>query len=94
MPTPDSDHPWLCHRCGAELTRGDGSLYIVKIEAFADPEVILPEAPEDPRAEMERLIEEVASRSEAELMDDVYRRMTMTLCALCYRQWIENPAGA
>jgi hypothetical protein len=86
--------PAFCHRCGAQLTRGDGSLYFVRIEAFADPEVILPEAPDDSRAEMERLMEEASRRSEAELMDEVYRRLTITLCARCYHQWIENPAGA
>ena len=31
--------------------------------------------------------------SEQELIDQVYRRLTIHLCEPCYRQWIENPAG-
>jgi len=84
--------PDFCHRCGAPLTRGDGSCWIVRIEAFADPEVNLPELPDDPAAEIARLIAAAADRSEAELMDDVHRRLTITLCGRCYRAWIENPA--
>jgi hypothetical protein len=32
--------------------------------------------------------------SEREALDQVYRRLTIHLCTACYRQWIENPAGA
>lgn len=81
----------FCHRCSAPLTRGDGSCWIVRIEAFADPEVIITEQPEETAVEIERLIAAAADRSEAELMDDVHRRLTITLCGPCYRVWIENP---
>ncbi len=37
-PDPATDEwPGLCHRCAAVLTPGDGSFYVVRIEAFADP---------------------------------------------------------
>jgi hypothetical protein len=29
--------------------------------------------------------------SERELMDQVFRRLTIHLCGTCYRQWIEDP---
>ena len=30
--------------------------------------------------------------TEQELMDQVYRRLTIHLCGDCYRVWIEDPA--
>ncbi len=29
--------PVICHQCGAQLQPGEGSFYVVNIEAFADP---------------------------------------------------------
>lgn len=84
--------PDFCHRCSAPLTRGDGSCWIVRIEAFADPEVNIADPAEDPAAEIARLVAAAAERSEAELIDDVHRRLTITLCDPCYRAWIEDPA--
>lgn len=89
----DAAEPMFCHRCGCVLARGE--LYIVRIEAFADPDPgELPELSSyEIEAEYEQIFEQVRDRSERELMDDVYRRLTMTLCPACYRRWIENPAG-
>jgi hypothetical protein len=87
----------LCHRCGKELTPGLGDFYIVRIEAFADPTPPSLELGEAAGAsvseEIDRLIEQTESMSEQELMDGVWRRMTIHLCRPCYRLWIENPAG-
>jgi len=86
----------FCHRCGAVLTPGRGEFYIARIEAFADPAP--PQAdgqPDDevnPAAEIDRLLEQMKNMSERELMDQVYRRLTIHLCGPCYRRWIENPA--
>jgi hypothetical protein len=44
-------------------------------------------------AETERLLAELGQQSEQELMDQVYRRLTIHLCGRCYPKWIENPAG-
>ena len=88
--------PLVCHRCGAMLRPGEGSFYVVCIEAFNDPT--------PPRldplvtraalaAEYDALLEQVRDRSERELLDQVYRRLTLHLCARCYGSWIENPAG-
>ena len=87
--------PLLCHRCGAGLTPGRGDFYVVRIEAFADPSP--PALTEgdfeiDLNAEIEKLLEEMKDMSPRELMDQVYRRLTIHLCGTCYRAWIEDPA--
>jgi hypothetical protein len=88
--------PIACHRCGAELTPGEGSFYVVRIEALADPtppsiDQAIPLA--DLEAEIDELIERMADLSEQEMMDQVYRRMTILLCIGCYQRWIDNPTG-
>jgi hypothetical protein len=86
----------FCHRCGAILTPGRGDFYVARIEAFADPTG--PRGAADagdevnPAAEIDRLLREMQDMSERELMDQVYRRLTIHLCGPCYRGWIENPA--
>lgn len=91
-----SEWPKFCDRCGVELTPGDGSFYVVKIEALADPtppSFSSEDLHRDAQAEIERLIAEMRDLSEQELMDQVYRRVTLYLCIGCYRPWIENPTG-
>lgn len=91
-----SSEPLLCHKCGAELHPGRGDLYLVKIEAVADPfpPMITDEDLErDHAAEMARLLAAAKDLSEQEAMDQIYRRLTIYLCATCYRDWIENPTG-
>ena len=86
----------LCHRCGAILTPGEGSLYIVRIEAFADPTpptLSRDEPLADITAQIDQLIEDMRDMSAQELMDQVYRRLTLFLCWPCYQQWIEAPTG-
>jgi len=85
----------FCHKCGAELTPGEGSFYVVRIEAFADPTAPNIEdgmTAGEVSAEIDRLIEEMRAMSAQQLMDQVYRRLTIHLCAGCYAEWIENPA--
>ena len=86
----------ICHRCGALLTRGEGSFHVVRIEAFADPtppDIDADESITDFAGEWERLLDQMRDLSEQELMDQVYRRMTIQLCAQCYKSWIDDPAG-
>ena len=47
----------------------------------------------DPRREIQRLVDEMSELSQQELMDQVYRRVTIFLCLSCYTKWIENPTG-
>jgi len=95
--TEPTDTHLFCHRCGAVLTPGEGSFYVVRIEAFADPTPPNLSADElegiDPGEEIDRLIEQMRDMTEQELMDQVYRRLTVHLCGPCYRQWIESPVG-
>jgi hypothetical protein len=84
----------LCARCGTELMPGKGDLYRVWIEAVADPAPPVFSADDlkqDPRAEIERLIEQMRGMSEQELRDQVYRCLVLYLCGPCYRRWIEDP---
>lgn len=91
-----SDSPLFCHRCGAQLTPGRGDFHVVRIEAFADPSPPVIPAEESVGSledRINRLIEQMRDMSDQELMDQVYRRLTIYLCGPCYRMWIEDPAG-
>ncbi|MGB2820297.1 MAG: hypothetical protein WBF17_04910 [Phycisphaerae bacterium] len=95
--TDDERANLFCHRCGEILTPGRGDFYLVRIEAMADPtgpDISAEDLAErDPAEEIDRLIEQMRDMSEQELMDMVYRRLTIHLCGPCYRKWIEDPAG-
>ncbi len=91
----DDEISLLCHRCGRELFPGRGDFYVVRIEAIADPSPPDLEGWVDPHELAERideLIEQMRHMTERELMDQVYRRLTLHLCGDCYRVWIEDPA--
>ncbi|MBN1554853.1 MAG: hypothetical protein JXA11_08910 [Phycisphaerae bacterium] len=96
---PDDDMPLLCHRCGADLTPGKGNFYVVRIEALADPtgprfdDEAAGWSAEDIDAEINALIDEMKDLSEQDMMDQIFRRLTIHLCSRCYREWIENPTG-
>ena len=90
----DASWPALCHRCGTLLTPGDGSFYVVRIEAYADPtppplDETTP--PGELAREIDDLIAGMGNLSEQELMDQVHRRLTLLLCTRCYTGWIEDP---
>ena len=86
----------FCDRCLTELVPGKGNFYVVKIEAVVDPSPAMfdeEDLGKDPLKEIGRLIEEMRGLSRQELLDQVYRRVTIYLCLRCYNKWIENPAG-
>ncbi len=99
MPQADNhDIPLLCHRCGCELSPGEGNFYVVRIEAFADPtppclDESIAMSPAEIDEEIERLLAAMKDMSEQELQDQVYRRLIIHLCGRCYKLWIEDPAG-
>lgn len=93
--TADSS-PLFCDRCSTELVPGKGHFYVVHIEAIADPSPPIIDQEDlsaDPQEEIVRLVEEMKDLSQQELMDQVYRRVTLYLCLACYTRWIENPTG-
>ena len=86
----------FCQRCAAQLVPGRGQFYVVRIEAFADPTpptFMAEDLGHDIKGEIDRLIEAMSDVSAQEAMDQVYRRMTVFLCNVCYRQWIEDPVA-
>jgi hypothetical protein len=92
--TPSDEMPLLCARCGAALKPGLGDFYLVRIEAMADPSpprFSEDDLKQDPRAEIERLFNQMSGLSEQELIDQVYRRLVLYLCGPCYHRWIEDP---
>ncbi len=92
-----SNLDFLCHRCGASLTPGEGSFYVVKIEAFADPtppRLDTDEPLTEISKDIDALIEQMRDLSEQELMDQVYRRVVVLLCRPCYEVWIEDPTAS
>lgn len=96
----DDDIPLLCHKCGCDLTPGEGNFYVVRIEAIADPTPPVYDEDEFTRwtaadidAEINALLEKMKDLTEQEMMDQVFRRLTIHLCGRCYRTWIENPTG-
>ena len=94
--TPSEETPVICHRCALALKPGESEFYVVNIEAFADPTppVLSDEDfQRDHRKEIARLLDQLRGLSEQELMDQVYRRLSLYLCGPCYRDWIENPTG-
>ena len=91
-----SQTPLFCDRCAKELTPGAGDFYVVRIAAVADPTP--PSFSEDDLArdfaeEIRRLCAQLEELSEQELIDQVYRRLTLYLCNPCFREWIEDPTG-
>jgi hypothetical protein len=88
----------ICARCSDVLKTGDGSFFVVKIEAFADPSGPVVESRQptakELRRQLETLVKQMHDVSPHEAMDQVFRRLTLHLCKSCYQIWIENPAGA
>jgi len=77
------------------LIPGQDLLYVVRIEAFADPtpqDITEDDLEADIEEAIEKTIEQLRQMSEVEMMDQVYRRLTIHLCPSCYAKWIENPA--
>jgi len=81
------------------LRAGRDEIYIVRIEAVADPSPLKFDTPGrndgdvEPEPDLEQLLQAISPLSEQELLDQVYRRLTLRLCGDCYRSWIENPTG-
>jgi len=88
--------PLVCDRCSTELVPGKGNFYVVKIGAVADPSppsIDEEDLDKDLRREILQLIEEMRNLSRQELLDQVYRRVTIFLCLRCHTEWVENPLG-
>ena len=92
----DEPSPLFCDRCTVELTPGAGNFYRVAIEAVADPtppSITDEDLQLNIAEQISALIDQLQDVSPQEAMDQVYRRVTLCLCAPCYRKWIEDPTG-
>jgi hypothetical protein len=70
---------------------GEGKHYVIRIDAFSDPAPPILDArllPPDLSREIQRQLDRIDALSDQELMDQVYRRVIMVLCAACYRRWM------
>jgi hypothetical protein len=93
---PAGEASLSCRRCKAVLEPGRGDFYQITIEAVTDPHAPTlgaAESPEAIRRRIEELLARMEGRSEQELLDQVWRRLTFHLCLSCYCQWIEAPTG-
>ena len=91
----DESAPILCARCVRQLTPGNGDFFEVQIEAAADPTpptFTVEDLADKVRPDWQALIANLSKHSERELVDQVYRRMVIHLCATCFEAWFEDPA--
>jgi len=96
--TLGEESPILCARCLRLLTPGRGEFYVVQIGAIADPSPPNLDSYEEQdndsiRHCYEELVQQLKDVSEQEGKDQVFRRLTITLCNGCFHAWFENPAG-
>jgi hypothetical protein len=92
----DEAFPLFCARCRCVLHPGRGDLYVVRIEAVADPypqELTEEDRAGDLAERWERLVASLGDLSAQEAMDQVIRRTVLHFCVACYSRWIEDPAG-
>lgn len=85
----------VCARCSVEIVPGRVIFYSVVVEASADPTpVVDPDrSAEDVTAELDRAFAQLDALPASEAEDSVRRKLRFELCAPCYGEWIENPAG-
>lgn len=84
--------PEFCDMCGRDLDMFDLDYRVVV-------EVISGDMRKDPgedfcgdtSAEIRKLIESAGKHSDAELMDQVYRKMHFKICPECQKEYLDNP---
>ncbi|HON07153.1 MAG TPA: hypothetical protein PLW02_03520 [Verrucomicrobiota bacterium] len=84
----------FCDRCGKPIYKGEARYVVnMKVYAAADQpfEISGEDLLMDHIAEIERLIEEAASMTEEELMQDVYVEYKFDLCRQCQRALVSQP---
>ncbi len=93
-PGEDDDPPLVCDRCGRRVHPGRGDHYLIRIEAVADPSgpvFTKEDLAKNPTAELDALLKQLATLTPQDALDQVYRRLQLSLCTACYRQWIDHP---
>ena len=83
-----------CDGCGAPLLVESDVRYEVKIEVKAayDPlEITEDDLKKDHKAEMTKIIAQLAGVTEDEAMDEVYRTFRFDLCMPCQQRYLKKP---
>ena len=91
MPDADTLHCAICRR-----PLQAGALYIVRVDVFADPtpEPIDTTAPPAAgEAGIDELLAQMASMTDDELQDGVFRRFEYAVCPACQKLVLKNPLG-
>ena len=89
----EQGYQW-CDRCAGPIPDDGHGGYVVRVEAFADPEpraVGADLSRREIRDLIRKTIEALAEMSGQEAMDQVYRRFEFYLCPACHRAYIEDP---
>jgi hypothetical protein len=84
------DYTQSCARCGLVFQPGQ-TRYLVTINVVADFDGTIGPAPT--AGELERLWSDVEQKSEQELLDEVYQKMTYVICKPCRDSWVSSPLG-
>jgi len=79
-----------CARCGLAFRQGQ-TRYIVTINVVADFDGVI--SPPSSPLELQRLWEEVEKKSEEELTNEVYQKLSFVLCKPCRDFFVVSPFG-
>jgi hypothetical protein len=79
-----------CARCG-RLFRDGQTRYLVIINVVADFDGTL--GPPGAPGELTKLWKEVEEKSEEELQNEVFQKLSFTLCKPCRDSWVSSPLG-
>ncbi len=95
---PSGDHSRLCDRCLQEVQEGVGEFFEVQIQAVADPtppvlDALDHQTPYQQLESYQEIVSATEGLSACEAQDQVYRRVTLSLCNRCFSKWIEDPVG-
>lgn len=85
---------YRCDGCGKDLRRDGSDHFIVKIETFAAAgslEFTEEDMKRDHRADIERVIRDLATTTPDEIEDQVYRSFRFDLCPTCQRKYLKKP---
>jgi hypothetical protein len=85
---------YVCDKCGKRLDAREDHRFIVNIEVFAaesSMELTKEDLDRDHRAEMQKLIDQLARANPDDIEDQTYRRFRFDLCTTCHRRYLADP---
>jgi hypothetical protein len=98
MGVPDPEPAGLCDRCLKELFGGRGEFYEVTIDARVDSSPPILDTPrkltlEEMNEQWGKVIQQLESTPQVDAENQVHCRRRLLLCASCFHDWIDSPAG-